>query len=96
MDWDSSPIGTDHPYLDGEHQETLSLREAHPYSDGSGYCYLFADSNQHCIVWFSKRKPKPPLEVGAVIRALFTIKSHRVYNGVLENVAKKFSIQARL
>ncbi len=96
MPWNDSPVGSEHPYRDGEREETLFLREKFPYADGSGYCYRFADGNDHCIVWFSKRNPKPSLEIGAGISARFTIKSHRVYYGVLENVVKKFSIKARL
>jgi hypothetical protein len=90
MAWNTQRLGSDHPYLDGEVKTELVLREKRPYWDNSGYCYLFADEAEHCIVWFSKRK-RPDLDVGATIKARFVIKSHRIYNGVLENVTKGFS-----
>ena len=90
MAWNTQRLGSDHPYLDGEVKAELVLREKLPYWDNSGYCYLFADEAEHCIVWFSKRK-RPDLDVGTRIKARFVIKGHRIYDGVLENITKRFS-----
>src|SRR5579884_2893481 len=90
MAWNARQLGSDRPYLDGEIKAELVLREKLPYWNNSGYCYLFADKAEHCIVWFSKRK-HPDLDVGTKIQARFVIKTHRLYNGVLENITKKFT-----
>jgi len=89
-EWSHEYIGTDRPYLDGEREMLLHLLEKLPYYDSSGNCFLFRDAEGHCIVWFSKRRVA--LEVGADIRARFTVKSHREYNGVRENIVKSFRI----
>ena len=94
MGWSQHPLGSDRPYRDGFHEAKLTLREKLPYYDHRGFCYLFADSAEHCIVWFSRRERT--LDVGARIRARFEVKSHRVYNGVMENITKNFSVVERL
>src|SRR5436309_3534496 len=90
MAWNTLRLGSDRPYLEGELTAELVLREKLPYWNNSGHCYLFADKEEHCIVWFSKRK-HPDLDVGATIEARFVIKSHVFYNGVVENITKRFS-----
>lgn len=84
-------IGGDKPYLDGERDMDLRLTAKFPYHDGSGVCYHFADPEGRCVVWFSKRKRN--LEVGSTVRASCVIYKHQEFNGLRENLARKFRIQ---
>jgi len=88
--WPKGFTGSDRPYRDGPREAELSLVEKFDYRDGSGVCLRFADEAGYCIVWFTKRRLH--IDVGDRIRATFTIKSHREYNGVRENVTKSFNV----
>lgn len=85
-------IGSDRPYLDGEHEMQLRCVAIFPYfsEDGPGNCFHFTDPQGRVVVSFSRRKNK--IQVGSNVQAKFVISAHREYEGRQENIAKKFRI----
>ena len=91
-EWCSAYLGSDRPYQDGVREADVRLVESFSYHDGRGRCFRFSDLEGHCLVWFTKRKRD--IQIGQTFRVSFVIKSHREFNGVLENIAKEFRILA--
>ena len=85
-------IGSDRPYLDGEHEMQLRCVAIFPYlsGNGPGNCFHFTDPQGRVVVSFSRRKNK--IQVGSIVRAKFVINAHREYEGQPQNIAKKFRI----
>jgi hypothetical protein len=85
-------IGSDRPFLDGEHETELLCVGVFPYSslNGPGNCFQFTDPQARLVVVFSRRKSK--IQVGSVVHAKFVIKAHREFEGQPQNIAKKFRI----
>lgn len=83
-------IGSDKPYLDGEHEMQLNCVGVFPYQDGTGNCFHFTDPFGRLVVFFSKRKSQ--IQVGSVVRAKFVIKSHHEFKGQQQNIANKFRV----
>ena len=87
-------IGSAQPYRDGPREAELCLVAMFPYTSGTGTCYHFKDNEGHVIVSFSKRRVT--LALGDRIRASFVVESHQEYNGVQENITKRFTVLERL
>lgn len=85
-------IGSDRPYLDGEHEVELRCVGIFPYlsRNGPGNCFHFTDPQGRLVVSFSRRNNK--IQVGSLLRAKFVIKAHREFECQPENIAKKFRI----
>ena len=85
-------IGSDQPYLDGEHEMQLRCGGLFPYrsQNGPGNCFHFADPQGRLVVHFSKRKTQ--IQVGSIVRARFVIQAHREFEGRSQNIAKKIRI----
>lgn len=83
-------LGSDRPYLDGEYVKELTVTARYPYAPGSGCCFHFSDGEGHVVVWFTKRRAA--LVVGQRVRAAFVVTSHKNFEGVKQNIAKKFRI----
>jgi len=85
-------IGSDRPYLDGEHEMQLRCVGVFPYlsRNGPGNCFHYTDPQGRLVVCFSKRGSK--VQVGSIIRAKFVIDAHREFEGRSQNIAKKFRI----
>jgi hypothetical protein len=89
-------IGSTRPYVDGSQEADLCLVAIFPYTSGSGTgtCYHFKDAAGHVLVSFSERRAT--LAIGDRVRASFVVQSHEEYNGVQQNITKKFKILKRL
>jgi len=87
-------IGSSRPYLDGSHEADLCLVAMFPYTNGSGACYHFKDAEGHVLVSFSKGRAT--LATGDRVRASFVVQSHEEYNGVQQDITKKFKVLKRL
>ena len=88
-------IGSSRPYLDGPHEDELRFVAKFPYLNfGSGCCFHFHDPFGRFVVWLSMREQH--LDVGDKIRASFVVKSHMEWDGVPQNITKKFKILERL
>jgi hypothetical protein len=85
-------IGSDRPYLDGEHEMQLRCVGLFPYSsrNGPGNCFHFTDPHGRLVVYFSRRNSK--IQVGSIVYAKFAIKAHREFEGQPQNIAKGFRI----
>ena len=85
-------IGSDRPYLDGEQETQLRCIGLFPYlsQNGPGNCFHFTDPDGRLVVFFYRRSSR--IQVGDVVRARFTIKAHREFNGQQQNIAKKLRI----
>ena len=85
-------IGSDRPYLDGEHEMELRCVGLFPYLSlkGPGNCFHFTDPHGRLVVCFSRRKPA--VQVGSIVHAKFVIDAHREFEGQSQNIAKKFRI----
>jgi hypothetical protein len=85
-------IGSDRPYLDGEHELQLRCVGLFPYLslNGPGNCFHFKDPQGRLVVCFSRRNSK--IQVGSIVHAKFVIKAHREFEGQPQNIAKKFRI----
>jgi hypothetical protein len=91
MEWKQQYLGShERPYNDGELEMSLVLVEKYVTPD-SGQCLRFRDDAGHCIVWFTRNK-SVVFDIGANVRARFTVKSHHCYNGVWESVTKGFKL----
>jgi hypothetical protein len=91
-EWCSEYLGSDRPYQDGVREADVRLVESFSYHDGHGRCFRFSDLEGHCLVWFTKRERD--IQTGQTYRVSFVIQSHREFNGVRENITKKFRILA--
>jgi len=87
-------IGSPRPYLDGSQEADLCLVAMFPYASGGGTCYHFNDVAGNVLVFFSKRRAT--LAIGDRVHASFVVRSHHEYNGLEENVTKKFKVLKRL
>ena len=87
-------IGSSRPYVDGSQEADLCVVAMFPYTSGSGTCYHFKDAAGHVLVSFSKRRAA--LAIGDRVRASFVVQSHEEYNGVQQNITKKFEVLKRL
>jgi hypothetical protein len=85
-------IGSDRPYLDGEHEMELRCVGLFPYQSlkGPGNCFHFTDPHGRLVVCFSRRNNK--IQVGSIVYAKFVIYAHREFVGQPQNIAKKFRI----
>lgn len=85
-------IGSDRPYLDGEHEMELRCVGLFPYLSlkGPGNCFHLMDPQGRLVVCFSRRNSK--IQVGSVVRAKFVIDAHKEFQGQLQNIAKKFRV----
>jgi hypothetical protein len=83
-------IGSQRPYLDGEHESSLTVVKVFPYNGGHGNCFHLDTDNGERIVWFSRRKQS--IKVGDKFRARFVVQSHQEYNGLSENVVRNVRI----
>lgn len=83
-------IGGERPYLDGEHESLLTVVSIFPYVCGHGNCFHLDTDNGERVVWFSRRRQS--IKIGDKIRARFVVQSHKEYNGLPENIVKKFRI----
>ena len=72
----------------------LCLIAMFPYTVGNGTCYHFKDAAGHVLVYFSKRRAT--LVIGDRVRASFVVQSHHEYEGVQQNLTKKFKVLKRL
>lgn len=85
-------IGSDRPYLDGEHEMQLRCVGLFPYrsQNGPGNCFHLMDPHGRLVVCFSRRTTE--IKIGSILRAKFVIKAHRQFEGQPQNIAKKFRI----
>ena len=85
-------IGSDQPYLEGEHETQLHCVGIYPYlsGNGPGNCFHFTDPQGRLVVYFSRRNNQ--IHVGSIIRAKFVIQAHREFKGQRQNLAKKLRV----